>query len=412
MKLSALNSRTRKSLTGSRRGVLTAWTIWIMLTAGIITGSLFHVLWLSGVRNQAYNCAASAALAAGHGYLSDDMLRSRQSSFEYDGRVTRCRNAAISMVERCRPGTSLPSITEQQVLVDWSGAEGPVPDPSLIVPSRISVSFDSAAQSFSRRSFFGGLTGKVRSQPEVQASVCLEHAPVAFRPSPDTNVPVLPFSICDDAIPREAGQGAAISGFWTSAIESGPGVDQFSWNSESRMFERGPDGLPEVTVSIYSSGGTDSPDAFIPLCFGNSASSEAGELIPRWIAGGLFFDDLQSRGLQEISFPGTIPVATLTAQNVQSCAAALRQKSGEPCLLCLSSATPAQKDLKLQKDPTSLNLKRPVAVRIVQVASSASGSVKVTLQPCVMVTSTAVTASSTLSDAAVNRYVYSVRLIQ
>lgn len=410
MKLSALPRRARKSSTESRRGVLMAWTIWMMLTAGIIAGSLFHVLWLSGIRAQAHNCASSAALAAGHSYLSDDMLRSRQPSFEYDGRVTRCRNAAISMVESYRRGTSLPPITEEQVLVDWSGAEGPVMDPALVVPSRISVSFDSAGQSTPVGSFFGGLTGKVRSQPGVQASVCLEHAPVAFRPAPNANVPLLPFTICDDGMVPAAGQGAATptvasQGFWTSGIESGKGVDNYSWNSQSNQFERGPDGLPELTVSIYSSGGASSPDAFIPLVFGNSASPVADEAMPRWISEGLALADLQSLGKQEISFPGTMPVASLTAKNLQSCAAALQEKSTQPCLLCLSSAPQFQNGL------TSLTLKRPVAVRIIQVTSSVSGSVKVTLQPCVMVTATAVTAAPAVSNNVINRYVYSVRLI-
>jgi hypothetical protein len=58
----------------------------------------------------------------------------------------------------------------------------------------------------------------------------------------------------------------------------------------------------------------------------------------------------------------------------------------------------------------TLKLKRPVAVRIVQVQQNASKMVGLILQPCVMVTSTAVT--STAAGIASNRYVYSVRLTQ
>ena len=100
------------SRNSGRRGILTAWTIWLMLAAGAIVGGLFNVLWISCVRNQAQNCATSAALSAGHRYLSDDMLRSWQQPFEYEGRVARCRKAAIEMVRQaaldCKlPGTRL-----------------------------------------------------------------------------------------------------------------------------------------------------------------------------------------------------------------------------------------------------------------------------------------------------------------
>ena len=103
-----------------------------------------------------------------------------------------------------------------------------------------------------------------------------------------------------------------------------------------------------------------------------------------------------------LAFPGSVPVTTLTSQDLLNCRIALQEKSGEACLIPLCSALPAKTEL------TSITLKRPVAARVVRVSQITSGSLKVILQPCVIATSTAVT--STPPDAAVNRYVYSVRL--
>ena len=108
-------------------------------------------------------------------------------------------------------------------------------------------------------------------------------------------------------------------------------------------------------------------------------------------------------GYKELGFPGNIPVASLKPQTLLTCRTSLQNKSGEACLVPLCSAIPTSGEV------TSLTLKRPVAVRIVRVSNSVSGSLKVTLQPCVIATSTAVTASN--PDQALNRYVYSVRLL-
>jgi hypothetical protein len=388
---------------------MVAWTVWIMLAAGVIAGGLFNVIWLSGVRNQAHNCASAAAIAAGHGYLSDDMLRSWQQPFEYEGRVARCKGAAIDMVNQYRNKSTLPEINEEQVIVDWNEEQGPAADPAMLVPERICVSFDSEDERFQVRTFFSGLTGLDSSRLGVCSSVRLEHSPVAFRPGPKANVPMLPFAICDDVLPVVDAETPAASGYWTQNIESGTGRDSYSWNDDARLFELGPDGIPEVTVTIYSTSSVGNPDAFIPMSFAASdgrAGSQSQRIL-HWIQNGLAADDLETLGLTEIKFPGSMPMLSLSPQELTSCVAALQSRAGQPLLVCLCSigADSAGED---SANVTSLTNKRPVAVRIVQVTSSVSGSVKVTLQPCVLTTSTAIT--SPTPELALNRYVYSVRL--
>ena len=386
----------------TRSGVLTSWTILIMLTAGAICGGLFNLMWLSAIRNQTYNCASSAALAAGHSYLSDDMLRSWQQPFEYEGRMARCQQSAVSMVEDYRAGTAIPAISPQSVKIFWPEGQGPTKDPALLVPQAISVEFkgDYFSSQFDR--FFYGLTGSRSNPSTLQCTVHLEHSPRAFRAGAGQSIPILPFAICDDLSGTASGPEVQTPGYWTSSIESGKGQDKHSWNAATHQFESGPDGLPEITVTVYSTTSVGNPDSFIPISFSNDKGNVGGSHIPEWIRNGLTGDDLQSMGYSELAFPGSVPVTTLTSQDLLNCRIALQKKSGEACLISLCSALPAKTEL------TSITLKRPVAARVVQVSQITSGSLKVILQPCVIATSTAVTA--TTPDAAVNRYVYSVRL--
>ena len=390
------------SVVRNRNGVLTSWTILIMLTAGAICGGLLNLIWLSAIRNQAYNCASSAALAAGHNYLSDDMLRSWQQPFEYDGRTARCQQAAVNMVDDYRAGTQLPAISAESVKVIWSENQGPTKDSALLVPDGISVEFPEECFKSHFGHFFYGLTRSDSHSTSVKSTVLLEHSPAAFRAGAGQSIPILPFAVCDEVINTGTESAAGALGYWSANIESGKGQDQYSWSSETHKFESGPDGLPEITVTIYSTASAGNPDAFIPICFSSGIGSSVDARFQEWINTGMTGEDLASMGYKELAFPGSIPVASLKPQTLLSCRTTLQNKSGEACLIPLCSA------IRTSGEATSLTLKRPVAARIIQVSNSVSGSLKVTLQPCVIATSTAVTASN--PDQALNRYVYSVRL--
>ena len=187
MKIAPLPAQ-RSTTIRTRSGVLTSWAILIMLTAGAICGGILNLIWLSAIRNQTYNCASSAALAAGHSYLSDDMLRSWQQPFEYEGRMARCQQSAVSMVEDYRAGTAIPAISPESVKVFWPEGERPTKDPALLVPQAISVEFegDYFRSHFDR--FFYGLTGSRSNPSTVQCTVHLEHSPREYSDSPFCNL--------------------------------------------------------------------------------------------------------------------------------------------------------------------------------------------------------------------------------
>lgn len=407
--------RTQSRPQRRRAGILMAWTIWIMLAGCLIAGGVFNVMYVSAVRNQAHHCASSAALAAGFGYLSDDMLRFRQEAFEIEGRMTRCRQKALQIVDEYRRTNTLPALTEDDIKLTLPDASQPSSDASALVPSEIAVCFDGAGNQNSVPQFFAGLTGSERANLGVRACVKLEHAPVGFRPGENLSVPMLPFAICDrviseesnetDSIASEVGSTSASTagGYWSSNMESGKGQDAWSWNAESRQFETGPDGLPELTVTIYSTTSAGHEDAFIPMPFG--ASGVVGTTsYARWIEGGLTIEDLANAGQTEIRFPGKMNVGLMTPADLPACKSALQNKVGEPLIICLCSMGEAS------GGATSMNLMRPVSARVVSVTNAVSGSLRVVLQPSVLTTSTAVTSAS--PSATLNRYIYSVRLCQ
>lgn len=406
-----LRLRVRSAKPSRRAGVMMAWTVWIMLAACLITGSVMNILYVSGIRAEAHNCASSSALAAGYGYLSDDLLRFRQEAFEVEGRATRCRQQALKIAEQHRRASRVPMLMEDDIELIIPESTGPTNDACAYVPTEVKVAFKGQGK-HDLPLFFAGLTGLDRVNLGVHACVRIEHSPIAFRPGRGLSVPMLPFAICDEMISEDAGKDSSssgdnatstVAGYWTSNIESGKGRDAFSWNHEARQFETGPDGLPEVTVTIYSTSSAGQEDAFIPMPFGSTGMVGAGSY-SNWIQNGLTVSELERSGQTEIRYPGNMNVGAIAPTDLAACKSSLESKIGEPCIISLCSMSSSEK-----KSPT-MTLKRPVSARVVQVTNAVSGSLKVVLQPCVITTSTAVTAPSPTAN--LNRYIYSVRLCE
>jgi len=211
----------KRSRTGSgnRRGVLIAWSIWLVLFACIIAGTLFSVIRVSALRSQARHCVECAALAAGYQFLSDDMLRLNQESFETDGRIARAEGAAVDIAaDYCR-ATPLQPLTSDCVEMTWPDLQEQLSGLSCPVPENISVSMAKPGQSLTIPLFFQGLTTSPVSGLNVRCTVSLEHTPTGFRPGPRNNVPVLPFAILDQpqsTVDSSASQDAqSTAGHWT-----------------------------------------------------------------------------------------------------------------------------------------------------------------------------------------------------
>ena len=399
----------------SRRGTMMIWSVWVFLAMLMIVACFFNVMWLSSVRAEARRHAESAVIVGGHAFLSDDLLRPWQQPFENDGRAVRSRNATVNHIRQAGDRSLIPLISENDVeLVQPPAAAQPgnteLTQPAAAVPEQIRVTFGKGQSNDQLRMFFSGLTGVRHARLGVSAAARIEHAPVGFLPGGNVTIPVLPFSIVDQGHGDDATLSAG--GLWSQQIESGQGSDNLSWNPEQRTVETGPDGLPEITLTLSPNSAGNNPDSFVPLKFAAASPTGNSCQAVNWMQYGVTADDLKSLGLKQLAFPSTMPTSTVSNTECTEIAAWFQSHAGQSFIVCLCN--PAVGAAGSENQPTggsklsTVQLHRAVAARIMASAISAGGEVRVSLQPCVLITSTAVMSSS--SQATLNRYVYSVRL--
>ena len=399
----------------SRRGTLMIWSIWVFLAMLMIVACSFNVMWLSCVRAEARRHAESAVILGGHAFLSDDILRPTQQSFENDGRAVRCRNATVAHIRQACDRSLIPMINDNDVLLiqpmaaAQPGNTGPTQS-AATVPEQIRVTFGSGQSSDPLRMFFGGLTGIRNARLGVSAAARIEHSPEGFLPGGNSTVPVLPFSIID----QSHGDGSMLSagGQWSQQIESGKGSDNLSWNPEQRMVENGPDGLPEITLTLSPLSVGNKPGHFVPLKFSASTSTGNPCQTVNWMQHGVTAADLRTLGMNQLAIPSTMSASMLSSTECVEIAAWLHSHAGQSFIVCLCNPTVSSAGSENDSDVGSVlstvQLNRAVAARIMTSGISAAGEIRICLQPCVLITSTAVMSSS--AQATLNRYVYSVRL--
>lgn len=425
----------------NRRGVLTAWSISGLLISGACTALVINHLWISGVRHDSLRCAEAAALAAGHGLLSDEMLRTRQQPFEKAGRRERSITAAVEVSRLYHQTSPAPILSAANILHSDRATDSPIslgsnesgqsnPDS---LPESILVSYGADDQRFRIPLFFSGTTGLRDAAIGVSAEASIEHHPIGFRAG-RASIPMMPLAIPDD--PLRTGVPS-----WTEMIENSRGADRFSWNADQESVENGPDGLPEITLTFRSGQSDAAFGRLVPLRI--SGQSDRPATLRQQIAGGITSADLTHTSDSSIRFPCSFEMSQTTAPEISEIADCLGAATGRGTIFCLCEAVGAVSDSDskvaeatdsgdaendvgptngilrnstdvessgTEQPADSVRLTRPIAARIVYVRMSGDDSFEVTLQPCVLVTSTAMM-DATVSDAA-SRYVYSVRLIR
>lgn len=393
-----------------RHGVLSLWTVLAISMLGILSLTVINLWLYSNTLLHARHCCESAALAAGHAWLSDDILRLWQQPFETEARMILSTDSAIRQADFYNGRPTIPTLTEDDVTFQWPEQTPPTAGQPLI-PSQIEVRFRGANNAYTHGS--GSILPT--ASLAVGASVVLENQPVAFRVGKGQTIPVLPLTLSDE--PSVQPDGTIISlGYWTRMIENSEGDDAVAWNPDTHLFAPGPDALPEITLSLHSSVVTAAMDELHPLQFrATSVSSNAtlsqSTTFADDLAGGISLEDLQSLGLSELALPSSLPTRSLTLPDLQQADTVLRSLYGQAFLFCLSapdnSMAPSP---SISPAPTAgtLCLTRVVAVRLVDVEVADATSLRIRFQPCVMTTSLAVTSPDAVAPR--NRYVYSVRL--
>jgi hypothetical protein len=387
----------------------------VFLAMLLIVACFFNVMWLSCIRAEVRRHAESAVIVGGHAFLSDDILRLRQQPFENDGRALRCRNATVAHLRHAGGSPLIPMINEDDVdlippLATAQTVNAGLTQQAVTVPEQIRVTFGKGQSNDQLRMFFSGLTGVRNARLGVSAAAMIEHAPAGFLPGGRATIPVLPFSIVD----QSNGDGSLRNsgGQWSQLIESGKGSDNLSWNPDQRTVENGPDGLPEITLTLSPNSVGNKPDSFVPLKFAAaSAPGSSGQTV-NWMQHGVTAADLKTLGLKQLAFPSTMSISTLSNTECGEIAAWLSSHPGQSFIVCLCNPTvdtsASENESAVGTVLSTVQLNRAVAARIMASGMSAGGEVRICLQPCVLITSTAVMSSS--SQATLNRYIYSVRL--
>mgnify|MGYP003326240898 FL=1 len=368
-----------------RRGVLSLWTVMALGFIGLASFLVLDVWLISGLLQHARNCCESSAAAAAYKWVSDDLLRQSWQQFEVDGRQAECTAAAVEQADWYSERTPLPALNADDVEYIWSQSEDATDEAGFPIPTAIRVRHSTADARVYRRA--GSLLNL--APVTTAASARLENRPVAFRPAPGQTLPMLPFSICDD--PSLSG-----AGWWTSQVEQGGGADEVAWNPEMRIFEQGPDGIPEIVVELTTEP-SGKPQELVLLDF-NAGDSTSVRPLNRQIQEGLRSSDLESLGMRELTFPGDFPSLIPTLEGLGEVEEELADGRAEPALLMLCS----------RLSSSGFSLQRPVAVRVVDAVRPDSETLQLTFQPCVLVTGMAVTATDDATPS--NRYVYSIRL--
>lgn len=433
--------RSTTPVASHRSGVITGWSIVGILAACLCTGLAINYLHITLVRNDALRCAEASALAAGHQLISDETLRRNQHAFEYDGRISAGRARALTTAAEYQAHSFCPPLAAHQVLFETPFEKQGIrlSADQQTVPDRVIVSWARSTDVSRIPLFMAGLFGRRDAAVDIEAIAAVENCPVALVPSDSTAVPAIPFAIPD--LPNDQSGNS-----WNAMIECGRGKDEYSWNPERRIVEKGPDGLPEMTLTLNLDDAARSCGVLVPVRL--SQGIDECKVLCQLTREGIGRSDLTSVQLIDIQFPQEVqnPVlqGTKSKHSVRSISDALSSRVGKPVICFLTdtsqddqsdvdqsdvdrsssdeveqgqtrtsrstSISPVSKANKQAGKQSLCVLQRPVGVRILRVTQSTPDQVQVTLQPCVVVTSTA-----RMDDAgftARNRYVYAVRLVR
>lgn len=392
--------RRQNSDTAARRGVISVWTAGVIAFCGLASFCVISI-WLDSARLQhARYAAESAAIAAARSWLSDDLLRANPGAFETEAGIIRCREAADAALAGYRTTAAPLQMGAADPECIWRTAAGVIPLPPAI-PAAVRVTIPEAIPATSP-----GLARLLPGQPLYAASTAaIENHPAALCPSPDCSIQFLPFAAIEN-----------VGGAWTQLIDSQTGTDAWSWNAHDRRFEVGPDGIPEITVSLSSEATSGTEPRLLPLKF--QATANTPNPLPTHaeiIRSGLNRQCLDGMGLHELKYPAVFEHMTLSSAELSQCLAALAETPCEPRILSLAtvgapvvaSADPAVAP-PAPHGVTTLQLLRPVAVRVASLTETSGSALSLTFQPCVLVSALI----RTDLTVPASRCVYSVRLVE
>ena len=403
-----------------RQGIISAWSIYGLLICGLCTAFVVNYLWLSAVRHDALRCAEAAVLAAGSELLSDDLLRLNQPTLEQQWRLDRSKLAAVQMSERYHQISHVPLLRMEDVSYQTAQAESvqtksqQLTQPAanwIAIPDRVMVSYGGLTANGDPRHqvsmFLPGLTGVRDASIGMHATASIQNCVIGFRPTISSRIPMVPLVIPDSP------DGSDKSS-WTWLIEQGHGRDDYSWVEDSQAVMPGPDGIPEIELKLQW--GVDAPGLSCLIPVRLNSTTDGSVSLCQCIETGIGIDDLDVQQGNSLQFPYQCRQLTLQQPDLPPIADSLARLIGRATVFCLIDGTattePESGNYKNEGQDNEtggiIKLQRPVAARVLYVGQRGKDTVQVILQPCVLISSTAVMGPQ--NSVARNRYVYQVSL--
>lgn len=383
-----------------RRGFTTPLVAAVLLIAMMGLALVLDRLWMESARIELTTTAEAAALAAAAQLATDDRLSGvRLSQESLRDAVEAAADIARQNLVAGQPVTldTATDIRFGHLVANTETGETPFLEshhlPSHVVVTAHRTRFRGNPVAL----FLAELTQQPAGDVIVQAGASLSNQIVGVRPFSGAPVPALPLAIWQ----RDPSHKRTDT--WESCIEQRRGRDEFAWDDRTQSVVRGSDEIPELTLKTVRRGSrTMDGNAFV-LDIGSGFQSEP---LARQFEHGWNETDL-SEWDGELDLPKALrglPQLTGDDRN------ALDRQVGTPRIVALySTAKCSGRGPDCEVHCTQL-----VAIRVLQVTDQPDGSCHVIVQPTVLTTRTAVTATADAAqqDVVANPYIYRLQLTQ
>jgi hypothetical protein len=406
------SSLEQRTITG-RRGSITVWTVFVMITCICCVSLVANTSYLSVLRSDSQHCAQVAALAAGRQLLRDDILRRDQRDFEVAAWRLNAKNAAIDIGQAYVSGHAVPELTPRDIQIEMGSIVNVHIGPDLPADfrfARILVNVANYDRNTSSGSFFlSGLTGITNGRISEHSEVILKNRIVGFRPGRRVATPIVPLALPDDPT-------SMTSDCWSTEIEAGRGKDRFRWDDSRNAVRSGPDRLPEIVLTVNSGDLTGGP-GIVQLVSWNTRTPVREALAQ--FATGLHSEHLSTSAKGTLVFPSAAGRLSTDSHDMRNLRKALRPLVGQVRIFPLYDASarqlsePSGSGADSRDGTTAVDhqLLRTVAARILRLEVVSDQQLRIVLQPAVLSTPTAVIATAN-DNTPYNRYVWKICLVR
>lgn len=380
-----------RSSADARRGVITPLAAIVLLVVMTGIALIVNRLWLDAASLEVTTCVETAALAAGHELVSDELLKEKPDYNLLMERAETTANQALKLntVAGHRIGINL---TKGDNLL--FGKLIPVEETGL----RKFLQTDHEPQSIQIKThhssrlanpvadFMADLTRTDLGKTGAQIEATLDNHVLGVRPFENVPVPAYPLAILKD---DPTGKHTET---WELQINQKRGKDEYRFDPETKTVSRGSDGIPEIILTGKPRRGEITDANMQLLDFGSDLKSEP---LVRQILSGITRKDLKHfHG--ELLFNGP-PLPVHCSPDFENGEQDAFQDMTGQCRICFLYDRVTASSQKYDGTADCTNL---VAGRVMAVQRADNQTTKIILQPAVITTRTVILAQPETADPA------------